>query len=514
MKKEEYMSALKSALTGFDEELVQEIVGDYEERFRVGMEKGESEEQIIGELGTVQDLVEELGEMQSSGKEQGAASPKVTVEIVVNEEERQQNGEAGQKEAESEETEQNSSSTYYQKKDFSDTFDSAMKKFGRVLDDVMKEAGRVIDEATEQLKYHTEEARKTHYYTYDGEGNFESSEKEADGEPNVEQSVAGSADCCKVVVNADIADVKIRMTEDTTPKAVCHYYSHKTAMLYPFSARQEGDTFYVGVHQQKKGENKSGFFKFGMSPSIEIELFLPKSVTKLNVESSCGDMDMYDVTTQTVELCSKSGDIVAQQLTAEMLGVETLSGDLNCSNLRVLVGNVTTKSGDCRINDMEGKGFVLRTASGDVDMENIRVTRLEIDSASGDIRTRRVNTEGDFKLHTASGDVNIGDAHGESMEVVSASGDIFMEADYGNYSVTSQSGDIELISWNDADVSVSNTSGDVAISVRNPLETYQVTMHSVSGECSTHGRTRSDSTEPTRTIEAKTISGDVTVCFS
>ena len=64
MKKEEYMGALQSALTGFDEELVQEIVSDYEERFRVGLEKGKTEEQIIQELGSIKDLVDELGEMQ------------------------------------------------------------------------------------------------------------------------------------------------------------------------------------------------------------------------------------------------------------------------------------------------------------------------------------------------------------------------------------------------------------------------------------------------------------------
>ena len=44
MKREEYMGALQSALAGFDEELVQEIVSDYEERFRVGLEKGKTEE--------------------------------------------------------------------------------------------------------------------------------------------------------------------------------------------------------------------------------------------------------------------------------------------------------------------------------------------------------------------------------------------------------------------------------------------------------------------------------------
>ena len=58
MKREEYMGALKSALTGFDEELVQEIVSDYEERFRVGLEKGKTEEAVIQELGSIKDLID------------------------------------------------------------------------------------------------------------------------------------------------------------------------------------------------------------------------------------------------------------------------------------------------------------------------------------------------------------------------------------------------------------------------------------------------------------------------
>lgn len=523
MKKEEYMSTLKSALTNFDEELVQEIVGDYEERFRVGMEKGKSEEQIIRELGTVQDFVEELGEMQQSCAANGVAGRKMTVEVTVNAEEKQQSSEAGQEKTEYEETEyeetkyeeteKKASGTYYQTKDFADTFDSAMKKFGRVLDGVMKEAGRVLDEAAEQLKYHTEEARKTHYYTYDGEGNFESNEKEAESEPNVEQSAAGSVDCRGVVVDADIADVVIRMTQDTTPKAVCHYYSHKTAMLYPFSARQEGEIFYVGVHHQKKNESKSGFFQSGMSPSIEMELFLPESVMNLNVESSCGDMNFYDVSVKTVELCSRSGDIKAEHLTADVLNVETVSGDLNFLNLMVDVGTMATKSGDCQLTNLEGKDFVMRSASGDADVKNIHVARLEMDTASGDIMVKTVVAENTSKLHTASGDVDISDFHGEYLEVASASGDISLKADCGKYSLSSQSGDIKLESCRDADVSLSNTSGDTIIRILEALETYQVTMHSVSGECSTHGKTQSDSAEPTRTIDAKTISGDVLVYF-
>ena len=65
MSKEEYINNLKVALQGFEEDLVQEIVTDYEERFIVGVENGKTEEQIITELGSVEQLVMELKELQS-----------------------------------------------------------------------------------------------------------------------------------------------------------------------------------------------------------------------------------------------------------------------------------------------------------------------------------------------------------------------------------------------------------------------------------------------------------------
>ena len=115
MKKEEYMGALQSALAGFDEELVQEIVNDYEERFRVGLEKGKTEEQVISELGSIKDLVNELGEMQQASKEgfQTAAQ-------TAGQEEKAEGTE--QAEENSRTYEERQSGTYYQEKSFAESF--------------------------------------------------------------------------------------------------------------------------------------------------------------------------------------------------------------------------------------------------------------------------------------------------------------------------------------------------------------------------------------------------------
>ena len=63
--------------------------------------------------------------------------------------------------------------------------------------------------------------------------------------------------CHKVVVDADIADVTFYATEEAKPRAVCHYYSHKTTMMYPFYTRQEGDTFYISIRRNQETEKKS-----------------------------------------------------------------------------------------------------------------------------------------------------------------------------------------------------------------------------------------------------------------
>ena len=505
MKREEYMGALQSALAGFDEELVQEIVSDYEERFRVGLEKGKTEEQVIAELGSIKDLVEELGDMQ-----QGAGDSFKTTGSA-----RTAENNAG---SANDSNSNNQSGTYYQEKSFAETFDAAMRKFGKVFDSVMKEAGKVIEDAAEKMEFHFEEAKKNHYYTYNGDGSYtyEGCEKDAEGEPNVEQSGEGLEGCRRVVVDADIADVTFRPTQDAQPRAVCHYYSHKTAMLYPFYAKQEGDTFYVGVRRNQETEKKSGFFQFSMSPSIEIELFLPAGVVLVEAGSTSGDMKLNEVAPVELVLRTKSGAVEANYLVCDRITMDTMSGDINLVKTISKNTSVATKSGDCVVDRLEGvdgvTGLVVHTASGDANIKCVQAATVEISTASGDISVDALQGV-NAKFGAASGDIDINDCHGDNMEANTASGDISIKASYKKYSINTSSGDIGLESRHDADVVAHSTSGDVEVRIAEALETYQVSIHSVSGECNTYGQTKSESTVPTKNIEAKTVSGEINVRF-
>lgn len=55
-KKEEFMDALRHYLNDFSSDEREEILYDYEEHFRIGMESGKTEDELIKELGSPRDI--------------------------------------------------------------------------------------------------------------------------------------------------------------------------------------------------------------------------------------------------------------------------------------------------------------------------------------------------------------------------------------------------------------------------------------------------------------------------
>ena len=69
MKKDEFFAQLRTAFAGMDEELLTDILGDYENHFKEGIENGKSEEEICEELGNVEesaDLIAALGDQEGA----------------------------------------------------------------------------------------------------------------------------------------------------------------------------------------------------------------------------------------------------------------------------------------------------------------------------------------------------------------------------------------------------------------------------------------------------------------
>ena len=63
MTKSEYLNSLQEKLEKFGKELQEEIVEDYKQHFAEGEKQGRTEEEIIEELGNVEEMIRELSEM-------------------------------------------------------------------------------------------------------------------------------------------------------------------------------------------------------------------------------------------------------------------------------------------------------------------------------------------------------------------------------------------------------------------------------------------------------------------
>ena len=242
MGKEEYISSLKVALQGFEEDLVQEILTDYEERFIVGLEQGKTEEQIITDLSSIEELVMELKELQSLDTDSMAnwniGEKKITVEETKESEQTMEQDMA--EEQPKENTKQDNNNHWKETASFYDSFEFLMRNVGKVVENVVKKA----EEAVEQVEAYMEETKKR--FSEETKSAFEGTEKESEGTHSVEQSGESDEFCKKVVIDAGIADVTIRRSEETIVKGVCQYCSYKTAMSYPFYTKQQEDIFYLG----------------------------------------------------------------------------------------------------------------------------------------------------------------------------------------------------------------------------------------------------------------------------
>lgn len=75
-KKQEFMDALRHYLSDFGNDEREEILYDYEEHFRIGIESGKTEDELIKELGSPKDIAAQYRNSDDNVQESSDVSPR------------------------------------------------------------------------------------------------------------------------------------------------------------------------------------------------------------------------------------------------------------------------------------------------------------------------------------------------------------------------------------------------------------------------------------------------------
>lgn len=173
-------------------------------------------------------------------------------------------------------------------------------------------------------------------------------------------------------------------------------------------------------------EKTSQSFLFSRHHTIRI--LFPKNVVleKFHVKTMSGDIDIASkVEIQHIDLESLSGDIEIEKVTSKQCEVNSTSGDLHLYQVKIQEVNLETVSGSIEISESDIEKCDASSVSGDIESESLEAIEMQCTTVSGDIDVQLDMSQEDYfievhklmkttkigkgpnllKLSTTSGDV-------------------------------------------------------------------------------------------------------------
>lgn len=168
---------------------------------------------------------------------------------------------------------------------------------------------------------------------------------------------------------------------------------------------------------------------------------------RLEIQTTSGDIAVYDSTGKIVNISTTSGNAVLTNISAEKAEITTVSGDLAQENVDCSILLAETTSGEMQLKDAAIGKLHLSTTSGDMLLSESTTTgSTDISTISGNVRLDRANLSA-VKIKTISG--NVKGTLTKAMEFYSetTSGSIRLPASDsagGYFKVITTSGNVEI----------------------------------------------------------------------
>lgn len=364
MTKNEYMKMLEIQLGKFSQSTRQEILEDYENHFAEAISQGKSEEEIINELGDIQDMIDEIPDEDLS------------------QENTPENSMYDGAEASSAAGEDSSG-----RRVISDCIDTYRKIVAdcKATDVLVRTSAD--DKLYVQYENYNNSAKTDNsadFYQYEKDGVFYVGMKK-------NETVARNVTIGFLGFHMDIPNVRT-------------YDSGKMIIDIPAGFKEleivtgSGDAELSDV----TGETLSV-----RTASGDIDMSRVK-YQNINVSATSGDIELKDIAAEIFEIGATSGDAELENISAKILKLSTSSGDVEARNIVAEQTEVRTSSGDSEFSGKVAKYFG-RSGSGDQEIEiEGKLSEGEFITGSGDIELKiKDNTGAEITASTGSGDVDV-----------------------------------------------------------------------------------------------------------
>lgn len=364
MTKNEYMKMLEIQLGKFSQSTRQEILEDYENHFAEAISQGKSEEEIINELGDIQDMIDEIPDEDLSQENTPENSMYDGAEACS----------AAGEDSSGRRVISDCTGTY--RKIVADC------KATDVL--VRTSADNKLYVQYENYNNSAKTDNSADFYQYEKDGVFYvGMKKNETATRNVTIGFLG--------FHMDIPNVRT-------------FESGKMIIDIPAGFKEleivtgSGDAELSDV----TGETLSV-----RTASGDIDMSRVK-YQNINVSATSGDIELKDIAAEIFEIGATSGDAELENISAKILKLSTSSGDVEARNIVAEQTEVRTSSGDSEFSGKVAKYFG-RSGSGDQEIEiEGKLSEGEFITGSGDIELKiEDNTGAEITASTGSGDVDV-----------------------------------------------------------------------------------------------------------
>lgn len=385
MNKAGYLQQLRNKLHGFDEDIVSEMLRDYEEHFEIGYAQNKSDDEIIASLGSIDDLVKEMEQCYERHQ-----SNRVYVDLS-----------------------NLNSSIHDTNNEFRDMGENIKKEFSGFsfdFDNIPKDHG------VQRFKF-AQDIKRIIVNGFYGEIEvYKGSELYLEYECSGSKKAKFMAPLCTEVIDGVL---HISINDLSSFKGITKHRPDMQMKLY-IPENIELLQFENCLDTISIADVNLDALQIHVTSN---DIFVNDSIIKRgSIVTSSGDVEIVGCKSKQMNITTISGDITCRNIVFDKVETTSISGDINCEDGHIRMILAKSVSGDITVECEECEAYSISTTSGDVELDIYRGAAIKATTVSGDIDITLMDEVSGFvaSLNTKSGDIDV--SYGELAESELSSG--------------------------------------------------------------------------------------------